>query len=145
MGFVLKVLELLHTYYIFDNKPHFSPRALGYYSATEDVQKAIELYRVIPGYRDAQNAFTIRRRSVVGEVNDIIYEAIIYAHSEDYEDYEYTAELGLFGRRDQAENAIKIFCDDNKEFYKNTDLVIEEIVNAYRLNARYCYEGFVVE
>jgi hypothetical protein len=141
----MTVLELLHTYYIFEEKPHYSVRLLGYYLTTEDVEKTVALYRTVPGYCDTPNAFTIRRRSVFGKVHNAIYEAIVYAHTEDYEDYEHTAELGLFGNRKEAETAIETFHNDNKEFYKNTNLVIEEIINTYQLNRQYCDEGFVVE
>lgn len=94
---------------------------------------------------NAPDAFIIRRREVTGEVRDnILYEAMMYAHTKDFEDYEYTEELGLFAEKEDAIEALERFKKDNVGFWRNNFLEIEEIVNKCILNKMCCVEGFDV-
>ena len=144
----MTVFELLHTYYIFKDDAYYSLRALGFYRTRTDVDEAIAFYRTVVGYCDSPNAFTVRRRTVYGEVqNDIVYEAMVYAHTDYYDDYEYTAELGLYASEVDAQSAVLQFRNENAIFYQSESvgIEIEEIVNKWRINERACQEGFYVE
>lgn len=77
----------------------------------------------------------------------LIFEAMVYAHTKDYgfDEYEYTLELGIFSDKILAQEAVALFRDDNRLYYENLHFEIEEIVNTYRIDKRYCTEGFEVE
>lgn len=140
------VYELTHTYYLFKDDIYYSPRLLGFFESKNDIEKLIELYKIKPGFCDAPNGFTVRRREIEGNIdNNTFFEAIVYAHTYGYENYEYTVELGLFACKSAANNALTIFRNDNECFFRNTTMEIEEIVNICQINRRYCEEGFVVE
>lgn len=140
------VFELLHTYYIYKEKPYYSLRSLGFFDTKEALDAAVLYYLDKPGYVDAPDAFIIRTREILGYVGgNIFFESLVYAHTEDCEDYEYTIELGLYSREEDAKLALQNFQSNNKSFYNNTMFEIEEIVNKLILNKKYCEHGFVVE
>lgn len=141
------VYELMHVYYTYQTEIYHSPRLLGFFTNKIEVENAIVFYKTVPGYVDSPNAFVVRSRNVNGEIkNGIIWEALVYSHTFGYEDYAYTAELGLFGNESDASNAVKSYHDDNTDFFSNNPTIeIEEIVNWYQLNQRYCTDGFIVE
>lgn len=140
------VFELVHTYFTFKNSIFYSLRSLGFYLNMQDTEEAISFYRDLPGFCDAPNGFSIRRRSITGNVvENTFFEALVYAHTYGYEDYEFTAELGLFASKVDAQNAIDTYRLDNKQYYGNESIEIEEIINKHNISDRYCTEGFVVE
>ncbi len=140
------VFELVHSYYIFENAAVYSLRTLGFFADTNIAKEAIQFYEKKRGYRDARHGFVIKQRELVGNIKESeFYEAMIYAHDSTYENYEYTVELGLFADLKEAEKAIEKFRLINDTFYHNSDVEIEEIVNKFKLNQKYCTEGFVVE
>ena len=142
----MTVFELLHTYYVYKGVVHYSLRTLGFFRTLTDANKAIAYLRTIIGYRDAPNGFVVRRRMILGEVScNTIFEALVYSHSHDYENYEYTAELGLFGSEIAAKNALDIYRKDNRDYYNTVSLEIEEIVNTYQIDSLYCKEGFMLD
>lgn len=143
----MEVFELLHIYYTYNDEPFSSLRLLGLFSSKNKIEDAIAFYKTKRGYKDSPNAFVVRRRKVIGDVNDaLIWEAVVYSHTFGYEDCEFTAELGLFASKDRAEKALKAYYNDNELFFNNNPkLEIEKCVNWYKIDERYCIEGFVVE
>ena len=141
------VYELLHTYFLYENTPCYSKKRLGYYSDMEKLRKEILFYSKLPGFCDAPDGFVIKQREVSGAIPDIcFYEACIYAHTENFEDYEYELELGLFYDEKSAHNAIASFCANNALFLNNHLLEIEQLVQKYTINERCGWvEGFTVE
>ena len=141
------VYELTHTYYIYKSSLYYSCSKLGYYSDMSNIKIAISFYSELPGFCDAPNGFVVTQKEVIGaECDTDFYEALIYAHTEDFESYEHTVELGLFWDRSSAENAISLFCANNELFLKNPDLEIEQLIEKYTIN-EHCgwLEGFTVE
>ncbi len=142
----MEVFELVHTYYIYKGDIYYSLRLLGFFSNMDKVKDAVTYYKTKPGYCDTPNGFAIRRRKIIGDVADnTFFEVMVYSHTYGYEDYEYTAELGLFASKSDAVNALAQYHADNEIFFGNTMMEIEEIVNAHTMDTRYCEEGFVVE
>ena len=141
------VYELLHTYYVYGNSICYSLKRLGFYSDKSKLEEAISFFRCLPGFCDAPNGFVAKQREVYG-VNpaEEFYEACIYAHTLDFEDYEYTVEIGLFGDITLAENAIEHFCANNALFLNNPALEIERLVEKYTINNNAGWiDGFAVE
>lgn len=141
------IYELLHTYYLYKNTPFYSIKRLGYYSEIETLRKEIEFYSKLPGFCDAPNGFIVKQREVSGAIQcNYFYEASIFAHTEDFEDYEYEIELGLYYDEEAAYNAICSFCANNVLYLNNPLLEIEQLVQKYTINERCGWvEGFVVE
>ncbi len=143
----MNVFELSHLYYLFEDTPCYSPKGLGLYTTEEHLHQAIAYYQKQPGFCDAPNGFLVKRRTVTGEVTaDCVYEALVYAHTEDYCDFEYDHSIGLFADCDAAEKELKVFCEDNALFINNRSLVIEKMVVKCNLNLMDQWsEGFAVE
>lgn len=141
------VYELLHTYYLYKNTPCYSNKRLGYFSDMDIIQEEILFYSKLPGFSDTQGGFVVRQREILGAIPDeCFYEACIYAHTEDFEDYEYELELGLFYDEKPAYHAIASFCANNALFLSNPLLEIEQLVQKYTINKRCGWaEGFTVE
>lgn len=141
------IYELLHTYYLFENIPYYSMKRLGYYANMKKIQEAIMFYNGLPGFCDTPGGFVVRQREVLGVVSGIyFYSACIYAHTDDFENYEYEVELGLFYDEKAAHSAIDSFCANNSLFLDNSILEIEQLVEKYTIN-EHCgwVEGFIVE
>ena len=95
----MTVYELTHLFFRSGGEPVYSPKGLGLFASTESAEEAVRYYKTQPGFRDAPDAFSVRRRPVYGEVSGgMVFEALVYLHSADYE-FEVSAELGLFARR----------------------------------------------
>ena len=141
------VYELIHTYFLYENTPYLSVKRLGYYSDMQKLQESIAFYGRLPGFCDTPNGFVIKQREIIGEIPDsCFYEACIYAHTEDFEGYEYEVELGLFFDEKSAHYAVDLFCENNDLFLNNTLLQIERLVQKFALNERYGWvDGFEVE
>ena len=93
----MTVYELTHLFFRSGGEPVYSPKGLGLFASTESAEEAVRYYKTQPGFRDAPDAFSVRRRPVYGEVfGGTVFEALVYLHSADYE-FEVSAELGLFG------------------------------------------------
>lgn len=137
--------ELSHIYNLLDGEINYSTRLLGYFSDIQLANNAISQYLRAPGYCDTPLAFTMRQCSVNGECKyGKVYATLIYVHDQDYEHLEHVIDLGLFANKKDALGAISQFQNDNKNFYNNTHLEIEEIVDTYVINKKYCEDGFVV-
>ena len=122
------VYELIHTYYAYEDDFFYSLRSLGFYTDIDKAKEAQAYLVTKPGYVEAPYGFIIRQRKVIGEItDDVIYEAMMYAHTEDFEDYEYTEELGLFAEREEAFRVLQEFKGNNECFWLNNFLQIEEI------------------
>lgn len=128
-----------------DGEITHSVRLLGYFSERNLATHAISEYLQAPGYCDAPLAFTIRQRNTTGNCEqEKAYVAVIYAHDREYEFFEHIVEIGLFSTEEEAYVEISKFRNENETFYKNDWLEIEEIVDTYEINKKYCEEGFVV-
>ena len=110
------------------------------------IQESIAFYGKLPGFCETLDGFVINARDVANMTSgDSIYEASIYAHTEDFEDYEYEEVLGLFPNEKSAQNAVASFCARNALFMNNPLLEIEQLVQKYTVNERCGWvEGFVV-
>ena len=85
-----------------------------------------------------------RRRPVYGEVSGgMVFEALVYLHSADYE-FEVSAELGLFGAESDAESAVAQYCTENTALVHARGIIAEEIVNRCPVGRRNWAEGFTV-
>lgn len=138
------VYELRHIYFVHKDEYVDSCRELGLFSSPESVREAIRYYSDRLGFCDNQKAYSIRRREVIGQVMDnIIYEALINPHTEDYE-YDYGVELGLFGSESDANAAIDIYVQDNIDFMSDGYVTRECIVNKCIIDKKYWSEGFTI-
>lgn len=138
----MTVYELRHTFFRHKDEIVGSVSDLGLYSTIEQAENAIQYYVTQPGFKDNQDAFSVRERPVTGECNDgIVYEAMVYFHSEDYE-FEYTAELGLYGDEEAANEKMKKHCADNQRIINAKDVIVEKLVNECILDQRTWAEGF---
>ena len=101
----MTVYELTHLFFRSGGEPVYSPKGLGLFASAESAEEAVRYYKTQPGFRDAPDAFSVRRRPVYGEVSGgTVFEALVYLHSADYE-FEVSAELGLFSAESDAESA----------------------------------------
>lgn len=138
------VYELNHNFYTVEGEEVYSVRDLGHYSDKKICREAIKYYITRPGFCNNVNGFTITRREVAGEVkNNTFYEAMVYVYTEDYE-YEHDIRLGLFAEKDDADEAVRIFCADNEEYLDNPHFIVEKIVNTCVLNKWLWEAGFDV-
>ena len=94
----MTVYELTHLFFRSGGEPVYSPKGLGLFASTEIAEEAVRYYKTQPGFRDAPDAFSVQRRPVYGEVSGgMVFEALVYLHSADYE-FEVSAELGALRR-----------------------------------------------
>lgn len=136
--------ELTHIFYRSDGAVILSPKGLGLYSSRESIQKAMEYYKIQPGFCDNLDAFSVKERTVDGAyVDNIIYEVIVYLHTEDYE-FEADIELGLYGDEATARNKLTQYCKDNEVLLKAKSLIAEKIINRCEIDRREWSEGFSV-
>lgn len=138
------VYELVHCFHRVNGHMVLNPLALGLYSSINSVQQAIQYYISKPGFHDNPEAFSVRQRNVQGLVEGLeIFETIVYFHTNDYE-YEYTVELGLFGKEALAHDALSTFVQENIPLFNVQDLVVEKIINCCILDRREWSEGFSI-
>lgn len=144
---IMIVYELLHTYYVHGGMLYLSPKRLGYYSSLSKVENAISFYRGLSGFCDAPNGFIVKHWEVSDViVDDCLYAALIYAHTEDFENYEYDVDLGLFSNGEMAQKALDLFRTENTVFLNNPLLEIEYLVEKYIIDKSTGWiEGFTVE
>lgn len=139
------VYELTHIYYRYDDELVHSPKGLGLYASYESVLNAIQHFQKQPGFCENQDAFSIRRRNVIGNICDgVVYEVLLYLHTEDYE-FEAEIDLGLFGDEDIANSELKRYCLDNTKLIGSKDYIVEQIVNRCVLGRKEWVEGFVID
>jgi len=138
------IYELTHLFYQHAGEFVNSPKNLGLYYSYENIRHAIHYYTTLPGFCDCPEAFSIRERIVHGDVVDgIVFEAIVYLHSEDYE-FENSIELGLYGDERIAQNKVIRFCEENRSLTSIPKLIIEKIVNKCFVEKREWSEGFSI-
>lgn len=136
------VFELSHLFYQCDDELIYSPKNLGLYSSRDSARQAAAYFSTQPGFRENQNAFSLRERNVLGTVIDrTVFEAIIYLHSPDYE-IEHEIELGLYGDALSAQNKLTNYCNDNPLIMTGCNMVAEKIVNKCILEKKEWIEGF---
>ncbi len=136
------VYELSHIFFRNEGSLIASPKSLGIFDSKESMEKAIQYFKLQPGFCDNPEAFSVQRRPVVGNVKDMtVFEAMVYYHTEDYE-CEFSVELGLFGDKNAAEDAVSTYCEDNVPLVNLQDLIVERIVNECVIGQKTCFEGF---
>lgn len=138
------VYELTHIFFRYANELLYSPKKLGLYYSYENVKKAVQYYCTQPGFCENQDAFSIRERNVSGSIVDnTVFEALIYIHSEDYE-FETEINLGLYGEEVFAQNKLIKYCRDNAILINAQNLFFEKIVNRYIVGRKEWSEGFSI-
>lgn len=65
----MTVYELTHLFFRSGGEPVYSPKGLGLFASAESAEEAVRYYKTQPGFRDAPDAFSVRRRPVYGEVS----------------------------------------------------------------------------
>ena len=140
----MTVYELTHLFYRVQDQVVLSPKFLGLYPSPESARAAIAHYNSCPGFRNNQDGYSIAARSVVGDVVDgIVYEAQVYFHDPDYET-EHTVELGYYGTREQARQALTAYCDQNTALLRAEGLEAEKLLNRCIIGKMEWTEGFTV-
>jgi len=136
------VFELCHLFYQCGNELRYSLKKLGLFSSRDSAERAIAYFSTQPGFRENQNAFSIRERIVLGTVfGGSIFEALIYLHSADY-DVEHEIELGLYGDELSAQTILSNYCKGNPQTVNRSDLIVEKILNKCILEKKEWAEGF---
>ena len=113
----MTVYELTHLFFRSGGEPVYSPKGLGLFASTESAEEAVRYYKTQPGFRDAPDAFSVRRRPVYGEV---------------------------FGAESDAESAVAQYCTENTALVHARGIIAEEIVNRCPVGRRNWAEGFTV-
>ena len=138
------IFELTHIYTKYEGQLIYSPKILGYFSSYESAQQAIRSYKTKPGFCDAPEAFSIRQRYVSGEISDdVVFETIIYLHSEDYE-FEAEIDLGVYGSEYAAQEKLVSYCSYNYSLVNTSHIAVEKIVNKCVIGRKEWIEGFSV-
>ena len=141
------IFELNHLYYIFEDTPCYSKKNLGFFSNKNTLDEAIKYYQNLPGFCDSPNGFIINERSIPDHLNDkCILEALVYAHSEDYVNFEYDISLGLYTDYSLAKKQLELFCKNNTYLINDSHIVVECMVCESELDTiEFWKEGFIVE
>ena len=138
------VYELTHLFFRYDDELIHCPKNLGFYYSWESIGRAIQYYCTQPGFCENQDAFSVRERNVSGTITgDVVYEVLVYIHSEDYE-IETQIELGLYGDENVAQDRLIAYCRNNAPLIGIQNLVVEKIVNKCIVERREWLEGFTV-
>lgn len=138
------VYELTHLVFQYADEFVYSPKKLGFFSSYESAKQAIAGCTALPGFRENPDTFSIRERAVTGDIaNDIVFEVLVYIHSEDYE-MEAEIELGLYGNEVSAQRSLNTYCDRNAELTNKQNLISEKIINRYVIGRRDWAEGFSI-
>ena len=138
----MNVYELTHIFFRYEEETVSCPKKLGMFDSAENAKEAIRFFKSQPGFCDNKEAFSIRCRPVFGTVENLtVYEALVYYHTEDYE-FEHGVELGLFGDRAAAEEAVSAYCEDNASLINARGIEAEKIVNARAIGKKEWVEGF---
>jgi hypothetical protein len=120
-------------------------KKLGYFTNLSSINKGIEFYRTLPGFKDFPDEFYIEKFKVEGRIKEnIIYEAIYYIHDDEFS-VEFDKVVGLFCNQLDAKTSIDDFEVMNQLFLCSKNLVKEKIVNKYQLDQRLWTEGFQTE
>lgn len=135
------VYELTHIHANTGNGDTYDQKGLGLYTNYSSVCEAIDFFKTLPGFRDYPEGFILRRREVFGVYAGVAYEAIVCFYTEDYE-VEYSLELGLFGREQDAQKAIDVFCSENASLFREGLGKAETILNCCVLNRREWSDGY---
>ena len=136
------VYELTHMFFRCDGEIIFSPKQLGLFLSYNDAVNAIQYYKLQPGFNVNQDAFSIQDKPVVGAmVGNVIYEVLIYFHSEDYSS-EAEIELGLYAVESDAQNVLSKYCKNNDALISATDMVVERIINRCIVGQKAWINGF---
>lgn len=136
------VYELTHMFFRCDGEIIFSPKQLGLFRSYNDAVNAIQYYKLQPGFNVNQDAFSIQDKPVVGAmVGNVVYEVLIYFHSEDYSS-EAEIELGLYAEESDAQNVLSKYCKNNDALISATDMVVERIINRCIVGQKAWINGF---
>ena len=138
------VYELTHLFHRINGSIVLEPISLGLFSSLDRIKEAMQYYFSKPGFCDNPEGFSIRQREVNGTIaNFEIFEAIAYFHTDDYE-YEYSSELGLWGKEALSTEAMDLFVQNNRHLFNIQDLIAEKIVNRRILDKNEWAEGFSI-
>ena len=138
----MEIYELIHIFFREKDEFIYSPKKLGLFYTYESTKSAIQYYSSKPGFCETKNAFSTRRRTVLGKIiNNTVFEVIVYIHSEDYT-FEAEIELGLFGDETSAKNSLDKYCSENTALVSIDDLVLEKIINKCIVERKEWADGF---
>ena len=138
------VFELTHLFFHDADGLVYSPKNLGLYYSCESVKQAVQYYSTQPGFRENQDAFSVRERNVLGSiVHDTVFEVLVYLHTKNFE-FETEIELGLYGDEVTAQNKLNMYCADNAPLGNIQDLIFEKIVNKCIVERKEWSEGFSI-
>jgi len=138
----MEIYELTHIFFRYKNGFIYSPKKLGMFYSYESSKSAIQYYGSKPGFCENKDAFSIRKRNISGEIiNNTVFEAIVYLHSEDYE-FEAEIELGVYGDEMLARNSLIRYCIENTALISVDNFVLEEIINKCIIERKEWVDGF---
>ena len=140
----MEIYELTHMFFYHSGELIYSPKNLGLFYSYDSVKKAIQYYCMQPGFCDNERGFSVRERTVLGNIVDhTVFEVIVYLNSLDYE-FEAEIELGLFGCEESAYAKLDKYCAENLALVNYEKLVVEKIVNKCIVEKKEWAEGFSV-
>ena len=140
----MEIYELTHLFFRYMGELVYSPKALGLFYSYDDAKQAIQHFATQPGFRDNQDSFSIRIKTVIGRiVNDTVFEVVVYLHSEDFT-VESEIELGLFNDEIIAQRELDRYCENNLRLLNIQGLVVEKIVNKCIIGNMDWREGFSI-
>lgn len=117
---------------------------LGFYSSLEEIEKAKEKYKKLPGFSDYEDGYMIRPvhvRGPVVEPLEKVYRALIHVQDDPlWLDWGET--LGVFSTEEQMRAATAEFYALNPEEAQDGDVIFEDCGYCYPLNKMYWDEGF---
>lgn len=138
------VFELTHLFFHYADGLVYSPKNLGLYYSHESVKQAVKYYSTQPGFRENQDAFSVRERNVLGSiVHDTVFEVLVYLHTTNFE-FETEIELGLYGNEATAQNKLNMYCANNTSLGNVQDLIFEKIVNKCIIERKEWSNGFSI-
>lgn len=140
----MDIYELTHVFFRCEDDLIYSPKKLGLFYSYESAKRAVQYFITKPGFFENQDAFSARQRPVSGHIiDDTVFEAIIYIHSDDYT-FEVEIELGIFGDEGTAQKKLTKYCAENSSLVNTQDFVLETILNKCFIEKLEWPEGFSV-
>jgi hypothetical protein len=130
---------LYEVMYVYDECD--TPFGIGFFSSRENALAAIDQLSRKSGFCDSPEGFYSMRREITCTCcPEIIYEALIYFHTEDF-NLDYGERLGLFLKREDAVAAVEAYHKDNPQLIPNVEA--ERAVNRWIIDQADFAEGFI--
>ena len=130
---------LYEVMYVYDECD--TPFAIGFFSSRESALAIIDRLSKVSGFCDSPEGFYTLHREISGEsCPEVIYEALVFFHTEDYNP-EYNERLGLFLKEEDAEAAVEAYHEDNPQVIPNVEA--ERVVNRWIIDRADFAEGFI--